>query len=68
VITYVNPAVAVLLGVLLLGEKLTLGMVVGFPLILAGSVLAARGKRTARAPAPAEALALSPASPVRSGS
>lgn len=42
VITYVNPAVAVLLGVLLLNERFTLGMAVGFPLILVGSVLAAR--------------------------
>jgi drug/metabolite transporter (DMT)-like permease len=42
VITYVNPAVAVLLGVALLGERFTLGMGLGFPLILAGSVLAAR--------------------------
>jgi drug/metabolite transporter (DMT)-like permease len=42
VITYVNPAVAVLLGVLLLGEPFTLGIAVGFPLILLGSVLAAR--------------------------
>jgi len=42
VITYVNPAVAVLLGVLLLNEKFTLGIGLGFPLILAGSVLAAR--------------------------
>ncbi|HZE51306.1 MAG TPA: DMT family transporter [Jatrophihabitantaceae bacterium] len=47
VITYVNPAVAVLLGVLLLDEHFTVGMAVGFPLILLGSVLAAR-KRTAR--------------------
>ncbi|MBV9592823.1 MAG: DMT family transporter [Actinobacteria bacterium] len=42
VITYVNPAVAVLGGVVLLGETFTIGMAVGFPLILAGSVLAAR--------------------------
>ncbi|HEY7045995.1 MAG TPA: DMT family transporter [Jatrophihabitantaceae bacterium] len=47
VITYVNPAVAVLLGVALLGEQFTAGMAVGFPLILIGSVLAAR-KRTVR--------------------
>lgn len=40
VITYVNPAVAVLLGVVLLGEPLGLGLAIGFPLILAGSVLA----------------------------
>lgn len=45
VITYVNPAVAVACGVLLLGEDLTVGMVIGFPLILAGSVLGARGRR-----------------------
>ena len=44
VITYVNPAVALLLGIVLLGEDFTLGMAVGFPLILAGSVLAARTK------------------------
>jgi drug/metabolite transporter (DMT)-like permease len=42
VITYVNPAVAVLLGVLLLGEHFTAGMAVGFPLILLGSILGAR--------------------------
>ncbi len=42
VITYVNPAVAVLLGVVVLGESVTLGMIVGFPLILVGSILAAR--------------------------
>ena len=42
VITYVNPAVAVVLGVVLLNEKFTLGIGLGFPLILAGSVLAAR--------------------------
>ena len=42
VITYVNPAVAVLLGVVLLGEPFTAGIAVGFPLILVGSVLATR--------------------------
>lgn len=50
VITYVNPAVAIALGVLVLGESITAGMVVGFPLILAGSVLAARRPR----PVPAD--------------
>jgi drug/metabolite transporter (DMT)-like permease len=40
VITYVNPAVAVLLGVTVLGEPFTTGIAIGFPLILAGSVLA----------------------------
>jgi drug/metabolite transporter (DMT)-like permease len=47
VITYVNPAVAAVLGVALLDERLTLGMVVGFVLVLAGSVLA-----TGRGPEP----------------
>ena len=42
VITYFNPAVALLLGVALLGEPFTLGAVIGFSLILAGSVLATR--------------------------
>lgn len=42
VITYVNPAVAVGLGVAVLGERLTLGMAVGFVLILAGSWVATR--------------------------
>jgi drug/metabolite transporter (DMT)-like permease len=40
VITYVNPAVAVLLGVTVLGEPFTTGIAVGFPLIVVGSVLA----------------------------
>jgi drug/metabolite transporter (DMT)-like permease len=42
VITYLNPAVALLLGVLVLGEPLTLGLLVGFPLVLLGSALATR--------------------------
>jgi drug/metabolite transporter (DMT)-like permease len=40
VITYVNPAVAALLGVVVLGENFTLGMAAGFVLVLIGSVLA----------------------------
>jgi drug/metabolite transporter (DMT)-like permease len=39
VITYVNPLVAVLLGVAILSEPFTLGIAVGMPLILLGSVL-----------------------------
>jgi drug/metabolite transporter (DMT)-like permease len=42
VITYVNPAVALLLGVTLLDERFTVATAVGFALILAGSVLATR--------------------------
>jgi drug/metabolite transporter (DMT)-like permease len=47
VITYVNPAVAALLGVAVLSEQLTTGMLVGFALILAGCVFA-----TGRGPEP----------------
>ena len=43
VITYITPAVALLLGVVLLGEPLTLGIAIGFPLVLVGSWLATRG-------------------------
>ena len=42
VITYVNPAVAAVLGVLALGEHFTAGMAVGFALVLGGSILATR--------------------------
>ena len=48
VITYVNPAIAVLLGVLLLDEPFSAGIAVGFPLILLGSFLATA--RSAGAP------------------
>ncbi|GAA3192944.1 DMT family transporter [Actinocorallia longicatena] len=45
VFTYVNPAVAVTAGVLLLGEPLTAGILAAFALILTGSVLATRARR-----------------------
>ena len=48
VITYVNPAVATVLGVVILGEPLTVGFVVGFVLVLLGSALATRPARPAR--------------------
>ena len=41
-VTYINTAVAVLLGVLLLSEPLTLGIIVGLPLVLVGSYFASR--------------------------
>ena len=47
VITYVNPAVAAVLGVTILSEHLTAGMLGGFALILVGCVLA-----TGRGPEP----------------
>jgi drug/metabolite transporter (DMT)-like permease len=42
VITFLNPAVAVLLGVLLLDEPFTLGLAIGLPLVVLGCVLATR--------------------------
>jgi drug/metabolite transporter (DMT)-like permease len=42
VITYVNPAVAAVLGVLVLHETLTPAMGIGFALVIAGSTLATR--------------------------
>jgi drug/metabolite transporter (DMT)-like permease len=42
VITYINPAVAAVLGVAVLAEPFTPAMAVGFVLVIAGSVLATR--------------------------
>ena len=51
VITYVNPAVAAVLGVVILHETLTPAMLIGFALVIAGSTLATR-----RAPADTEPI------------
>jgi drug/metabolite transporter (DMT)-like permease len=63
VITYVNPAVAVALGVGVLGEPLTPEIIAAFGLILAGSVLATQSGRPA-IPQPADA---GPAAPGGAG-
>ncbi|MHB1434328.1 MAG: DMT family transporter [Streptosporangiaceae bacterium] len=47
VITYINPAIAVSLGVAVLGERVTPAMIAAFTAILAGSVLATRTGRRA---------------------
>jgi len=52
VITYVNPAVAAVLGAAVLRESLTLGMGLGFVLVLAGSTLATRRRVAAEPAAP----------------
>jgi drug/metabolite transporter (DMT)-like permease len=67
VITYVNPAVAVVLGVLVLGEQLTATMAIAFVLILGGSVLATRTGRAARSDAGSDAGAATPAAVPASG-
>ncbi len=41
-VTYVNTAFAVILGVIILGEPLTLGIALGLPLVLIGSYFASR--------------------------
>jgi len=41
-VTYMNTAFAVILGVIILNEPLTLGIIVGLPLVLIGSYLASR--------------------------
>jgi len=49
--TYVNPVVAILLGVLIMGEQLTVGLLIGFPLVIVGCWLAATGGRLRARPA-----------------
>lgn len=44
-VTYMNTAFAVVLGVLILSEPLTIGIIVGLPLVLAGSYLASRKEK-----------------------
>jgi drug/metabolite transporter (DMT)-like permease len=39
VVTYINPAVAIVLGAIVLSEPLTFGMLIGFPLVIVGSIL-----------------------------
>ena len=62
VITYVNPAVAAVLGVAVLHENLTVGMGAGFALVLLGSILSTRrgaateGRRTVSEAQPGEAV------------
>ena len=41
-VTYLNTAVAVVLGVIILKEPLTAGIIIGLPLVLIGSYLASR--------------------------
>jgi len=69
VITYVNPAISVLLGALVLHEQLTIATVAGFLLIIAGSWLSTTGSipfLTARKmPKPEAAIATPIEAPVR---
>ena len=44
-ITYVNPAVAIVAGALILGERITVWTVVGFVLVIGGAYLVTRHRR-----------------------
>jgi drug/metabolite transporter (DMT)-like permease len=55
-VTYINPAVAIVVGALVLGEKITVWTVVGFVLVLSGSFLVTR-RRRATAPIAAAPVA-----------
>lgn len=47
VITFINPVVAITLGVLVLSEQITTGMLIGFPMVILGAFLATRPARRA---------------------
>lgn len=55
--TYVNPVVAIILGAIVLSEPLTPGLLIGFPLIIAGCWFAGTGGRLR----PAASAAVPPA-------
>lgn len=57
-ITYLNPAVAIIAGALILGERITVWTILGFVLVLAGSYLVTF-KRRAPAPDPSSVVSLS---------
>jgi drug/metabolite transporter (DMT)-like permease len=64
VITYVNPAVAAVLGVLVLNETFSSAMGIGFALVILGSTLATRQSRTVPGSGPAAVeTALRPTAP-----
>ena len=67
VITYVMPVVALILGVGLLGERLTIGTVAGLILIGVGAWLATSRRRGPRQPEPASADAESGESDTQPG-
>lgn len=59
--TYVNPVVAIALGVIVLGEQLSWGLLIGFPLVLAGCWLAATGGLVRPKPPPGGVQPVTPA-------
>ncbi len=61
--TYVNPVIAIGLGVVLLGEQISVGLIAGFPLVILGCWLAATGGRLRSTAAPPPAPPTTPAAP-----
>ena len=51
-ITYINPAVAILVGAAVLGERITVWTIVGFALVLGGSYLVTRRRSELVVPSP----------------
>ncbi len=51
-ITYINPAVAILVGAAVLGERITVWTIVGFALVLGGSYLVTRRRSELVVPTP----------------
>ena len=49
-ITYINPVVAIVLGVIVLNEPLTIGMAIGFPMVIVGSIMGTARAKHAHAP------------------
>ena len=66
-ITYVNPAVAIVAGALILGERVTVWTVVGFALVLAGSYLVTQKRREPVAPPDPEGAAVIESDVIDSG-
>ena len=63
-VTYVNPAVAIIAGAVLLGERVTVSTVVGFVLVIAGSWLVTRRGTGASGPQVAATVLAEPVAKV----
>jgi drug/metabolite transporter (DMT)-like permease len=62
-ITYLNPAVAILAGAIVLSEQITVWTIIGFALVLGGSYLVTKRRVDQATPTAAEALTPAPAGP-----
>jgi len=60
VVNFVTPAVSVALAIGFLGESFTLGLAVGFPLVLLGSILGTRPVRASSSSEPGAVVVAPP--------